>query len=524
MNPLGKTKSAYEAVLYPSGIFPQTHPDRVATIGTLRGMCPASIYCCRVLELACGAGNNLITMASNLPDSEFIGLDLAQRPIASGRALVVGLGLKNVHLQQFDVSEISRERFGQFDYILAHGLYSWVPEPVRERILATCRELLNPHGIAYISYNAQPGNHLHDLARGIMRYHIANFEDPQEKIGQARGILKFLAESRTTPNPYVTGLKAESERVLKYTDEVFFHDDLSEINRPFYFHEFIGDAQRHGLQFVGEASPNELGPRTFVPEVMTKMKELEAGDEIVREQYKDFFLGRAFRETLLCHGELRLAPDFLPEKVWKLYASCDANGIEPEANGSLALFRRHEGSELATNHPLIEAALRYLCVQWPRAVSFGALLDDAQGAIAAPNTVPGGEAESTQLVHALITAYKAGFVELHVVPPRLVNTVNERPTSSKLARFQLLRGESTANQLHRPVKFCDSLSRQLVLLLDGSRDTETIARELAEFVRAGHDEIPGTMSVADPDEFISNAKRKVEEALKTLAKGAMLIA
>ena len=138
--------------------------------------------------------------------------------------------------------------------------------------------------------------------------------------------------------------------------------------------------------------------------------------------------------------------------------------------------------------------------------------------------MPGGETESTQLVHALTTAYKAGFVELHVVPPRLVNRVSERPTSSRLARFQLPVGESTANQLHQPVKFSDSLSRQLVLLLDGSRDKETIARELAEFVRSGHDEIPGSASVADPDEFTSSARRKVEEALKTLAKGAMLIA
>src|SRR5260370_22014321 len=113
-------------------------------VGTLRGMFPASVDCCRVLELACGAGNNLITMAFNLPNSEFIGLDLAQRPIASGQALVDGLGLENVHLQQFDVSEISRERFRQFHYIVAHGLYSWVPEPVRDRILATCPELLTP--------------------------------------------------------------------------------------------------------------------------------------------------------------------------------------------------------------------------------------------------------------------------------------------------------------------------------------------------------------------------------------------
>jgi len=221
--------TAYQKVLYPAGIFPQTHPDRLATIGTLRGMRPVSINCCRVLELACGAGNNLIAMASNLSGSEFVGVDLAKNAIASGQALVAGLGLENIRLHHLDVRHVTRERFDRFDYIIAHGLYSWVPRSVREYILAGCREMLNKQGIAYISYNAQPGNHLRDLSRGIMRYHVAHFKDPKEKIRQARGILKFLAESRVKANPYITALKAEFERVVKYTDEVFFHDDLSEI-------------------------------------------------------------------------------------------------------------------------------------------------------------------------------------------------------------------------------------------------------------------------------------------------------
>src|SRR6478672_4783641 len=174
--------SAYEEVLYPGGIFPQTHPDRLSTIGTLRGMRPASINCCRILELACSSGNNLIAMAANLPGSELVGVDLAKNPIAAGQAVVAGLELKNIRLHHLDVCDLSRARFGQFDYIIAHGLYSSVPAAVREHILVVCSEMLSPQGIAYISYNAQPGNHLRDLSRAIMRYHVAHFEDPKEKI------------------------------------------------------------------------------------------------------------------------------------------------------------------------------------------------------------------------------------------------------------------------------------------------------------------------------------------------------
>ena len=105
------------------------------------------------------------------------------------------LGLSNISLYSMDVCDPAVERFGWFDYIIAHGLYSWVPQLVRERILVICREMLNPQGVAYISYNAYPGNHLRDLVRGMMRFHTAVFKDPAEKVGQARGLLKFLTES-----------------------------------------------------------------------------------------------------------------------------------------------------------------------------------------------------------------------------------------------------------------------------------------------------------------------------------------
>jgi SAM-dependent methyltransferase len=510
--------TAYEEVLYPAGIFPQTHPDRLATIGTLRGMHPASIHNCRVLEMGCGTGNNLIAMASNLSGSEFIGVDLAKNAISSGQALVAGLGLQNIRLHHFDVCHLNQEQFGRFDYIIAHGLYSWVPPSVREHILVACRKMLNSQGIAYISYNAQPGNHLRDLSRSIMRYHVAHFADPKEKIRQARGILKFIAESRLDTNPYVTSVKTEFERVMKYTDEVFFHDDLSEVNQAFYFQEFITAAQWHGLQFLGEASPNELGPRNFVPEVLTRLGELQDGNETVREQYKDFFLGRAFRETLLCHEDLRLAPDFLSERVSELYCSCDAVPIEVQDDDQAILFRRHEGSEVPIRHPQIAAALKYLCAQWPCAV----LLEAVPDVVGFEPAV--GALENMSVLQALTTLYKAGFVELHIAPPLVANTVSERPISSSLARFQLQRGEFTSNQLHQPVKFADPLSRQLVLLLDGSRDNERIAYELTDFVKSKQSETQKNRPITDIGEFANSAKQKVAEGLVTLARGAMLVA
>src|SRR5262249_26620757 len=147
---------AYDEVVYPSYVYSQTHPDRLATIATLLGMNPTSVESCRVLELGCGAGGNLIPMAFDLSESGFVGIDLAGSAISQGRELIKALGLKNISLQQADLMDLSSE-LGKFDYIIAHGLFSWVPEVVRDRILAICRAHLAPEGVAYISYNAYPG-------------------------------------------------------------------------------------------------------------------------------------------------------------------------------------------------------------------------------------------------------------------------------------------------------------------------------------------------------------------------------
>src|SRR4051794_15066241 len=129
----------YDDVPYPSVPFPQTHPDRLATLATLFGMRTAPVEQCRVLELGCGDGANLIPMALVMPESHFLGLDLAGAPIGRGRETIEALGLRNVELRQEDLRAFATNVDGEqepFDFIVAHGVYSWVPEDVREALLS----------------------------------------------------------------------------------------------------------------------------------------------------------------------------------------------------------------------------------------------------------------------------------------------------------------------------------------------------------------------------------------------------
>ncbi len=517
----GGARSPYDEVLYPVTTFPQTHPNRLGTVAFLRGMQPAPVRHCRVLELGCGVGSNIIGMAFQSPDSEFIGLDLAQRPIASGRDFVKGLGLKNVTLHSMDICAPDTNQLGRFDYIIAHGVYSWVPEPVRERILLICREMLNPQGVAYISYNAYPGNHLRDLVRGMMRFHIARFEDPIDKVGQARGLLKFLANSSPKLDYYIAAIRSQFERTQKCADEAFFHDDLNEVNQPFYFHEFISAAERHGLQFLGEARANDLEAGKFTPQVAQRMNELGGAPEIVREQYKDFIRGCAFRETLLCRWELEIAPDLLVERVPKLYASCDATPKDEQKDPSdqPTLFRRKDGLEMQATHPLIGAALKCLVSEWPAVVSFDALLDSARTA-----TSGNLDNEIEILANTLTSAYRIGFVELHISPPELMNKVSERPSVSTLVRYQLERGEWAVNQSHVLIKFPDSLSRKLVQLLDGTRDQEMLRRDLLDYVQSGQGRVlENGVQIENLAEVEALLERRVREGLESLAREGMLV-
>ena len=524
--PSGHSISPYDEVLYPSRTLPQTHPSRLATVAFLRGMQPASVARCRVLELGCGTAANLIPMAFHHPESEFVGLDLAERPIALGRNTISDLALRNITLHLLDLREANPEQLGYFDFIIAHGVYSWVPAPVRECILAICQKMLNPQGVAYVSYNAYPGNHFRDLARGMMRFHVSGFETPADKIGQARGLLKFLSESKTERDYYLNVIRAEFERLIKYSDCGFFHDDLNEINQPFYFHEFIANARRHRLQFVGEAVPNQLNPEELSPSVAAKMNELEKGDEIVREQFKDFIQGTAFRQTLLCHAELELAPRLLADRVRCLYAKCDAVRLETsESEGPLkAVFRHASGTEVAVAHPLVARALSYICSQYPRSVSFDELLETAHCANGSECGASDQGNEAAILEGTLGQLYQQGFLPLSICPTKVVNRVSERPAASQLARFQLQSGQLATNPLHMSFHFPDPFARQLLLLLDGTRDRETLIRDLVEFSRSTEGGIAENgIAVRGLEQLSSAVERRLPSGLQSLAHEGMLV-
>src|SRR5262245_8797368 len=277
----------YDLVPYESHPFSQTHPSRLATVGILFGMRPAAIHKCRVLELGCAAGGNLIPMAVQLPDSQFIGVDLSIKEVEEGRKTIAELGLPNIELRHASIMEVD-ESYGRFDYILSHGVFSWVPTEVQEAMFEILARNLYPQGIAYLSYNTYPGWFMRGLIREMMRYHAANFTTPTIRTRQARGLLDFLASSVAQDgSAYSTLLRQEVEVLRHHADYYLFHEHLEEVNAPLFFHQFFERASTHQLQYLGEATVRSMMVTTL-PEGVEKALRVMATDQIQLEQYMDF--------------------------------------------------------------------------------------------------------------------------------------------------------------------------------------------------------------------------------------------
>src|SRR4051794_33293869 len=147
----------YDSVRYSNYPYGQTHPDRLATVAILYGLHPPDPFTARVLEIGCGAGGNLIAMAAATPGVNALGVDLAAEAIAEGQRSIAEIGLRNVELRHGDVRAVTD--LGMFDFVIAHGVYSWIPPDARDALLATIRTHLAPNGIGYVSFNAEPGGY-----------------------------------------------------------------------------------------------------------------------------------------------------------------------------------------------------------------------------------------------------------------------------------------------------------------------------------------------------------------------------
>jgi methyltransferase-like protein/2-polyprenyl-3-methyl-5-hydroxy-6-metoxy-1,4-benzoquinol methylase len=514
----------YDEVPYPGYVHSQTHPDRLAVIGTLLGMRPAPVTNCRVLELGCGEGANLIPMAASLSESEFVGVDRASSSLKKGEAVVRYLGLENISLRQLDLMEVQAD-LGDFDYIIAHGVYAWVPDQVKNKILSICKSHLKPHGIAYISYNAYPGGHLTDMMRNMLLFHLRNVSEPKQRMKQSIAFLKFLTESQPETNAYSQLLKDELKETLDGDPALLYHDRIGAINTPTYFFQFINHAAQHELQFLSEADFFECQYHIYPAETVKLLERLAQESVILKEQYLDFLKCRRFRQTLLCHSKLKLNSEGDSQPIADMFVAACAKPANSEVDfrpGVVVQFVGPRGAKVSTDYPVAKAALVHLADVYPRTVAFPKLLETARGRAGKIGDEEQHD-EREALLAILLSIYGTGLVELYPRAADYVSEVSERPLASPLARFQIERDSLVTNLRHISVDVTDEIGRQLLRLLDGTRDLEMLTQDLTAAVISAKGLLDSDgLPVRDHVRARAMVTKDLELNLQKLAKLALL--
>lgn len=511
------TTFSYDDVPYPSYTFPQTHPDRLATLATFYGIDVALPANCRVLELGCGDGTNLISMAYSLPSSRFVGIDLSEVHIHDAKLTAETLGLSNVEFRQEDVMKLDTAELGEFDFIVAHGLYSWVPEFVRESVLNIYKECLSSNGIGYISFNAYPGCHIRDMTRGMMQFHARKIANPIEKVEQGKLLLRFIADAVENDTIYQSTIKLEIEQIEERSPQNIFHDDFSDVNQPFYFYEFIEQIGSNGLQYLADSDPTSTTMGELPREIRNSLEALDH-DLVQREQFMDFIKCRRFRSSLICKNGVKVDRNPQPSVLGQMLI---ASHVESEASLATIIdttpvrFVGPKGASLEINHPLTKAALFYLKNVWSRSTAFPDLIKEARKMLGEfdDNTF---NAESERTAAFLIQLYGAGFVKLHRHTPDFAYEVSEFPTASAFARWQISRGSksvTTLSGLNLEPEF--EAVRTLISLLDGTRDKNALFSEMKELF-----EVPEEQRKALEDQL----PHMIDSNLTKLSESGLLIA
>jgi len=469
----------YDAVPYEDCPLTESHPDYLSVIGQLFGVPAALPDQCRVLELGCASGGNLIPMAFYWPESTYIGVELSEKQAAEGTRLIDELKLKNISILQGDILSLDEE-LGTFDYIIVHGVYSWVPDNVREHLVKLCHQHLKPNGIAYISYNTFPGWHLRMPIRDMMLYHSRNAKSPQEKLSQSIEMLRIMAAGLPDSSSLSESwLKQEVIQLLKRSPSYIMHDYLEDNNSPVYFHEFMNHLSRYQLQYMADADLY-----TMLGSTLTEAAEAELDkiDELVDyEQYLDFFYVRYFRTSLLCHDHVEINRDLDLERLhqYQFYAKLTCQQDIDLYSTDAQEFTDQSGMRFDIAHPMTKAALVELSYKYPNSFSWPELLSRARAVLEKVGSTF-ADADSDALLGELFNLYVSKGLKLSITKREFRSDFSEYPRANILARIYGQHNRCCIASVHHASLQLDSLEQFMLSLLDGSNSLDDIQRAVAD--------------------------------------------
>ena len=297
-------QTIYKELGYKSYPFPFTTPAYLEAYGTLVGLKPPTAKTARVLELGATYGGNIISQAVHNPEATFIGIELSQDQVEKGNKIISDAKLDNVSLLQGDILNFD-ESLGNFDYIIAHGFYSWISDEMKDKLLDIISHHLADNGIAYVSYNTYPGWHTMEEVRQLMLFANRGYDELTHKEKVLRG--KTVGSLVGSQILNYDNLKERNSKflgalrsVMQKDDYYVGHDHLEPHNDPCYFYQFNEHLKVHNLAYVCDADLTLSMVRTYDESIADKLEKLAPNSQADQEQYLDFMLDTTFRKSIIC--------------------------------------------------------------------------------------------------------------------------------------------------------------------------------------------------------------------------------
>ncbi|MFO7541533.1 MAG: methyltransferase domain-containing protein [Thiobacillus sp.] len=483
------TLSSYDDLPYDSLPLPETQPDVLAAIARLHGFDAPDPCRARILELGCAQGGNLIPLACRWPESECVGVELSRVQAEAGAAFIARLGVRNVRILHGDLAALPDD-LGEFDFIIAHGVLSWVPPAVQQALFDACRRHLSAQGMAYLSFNVTAGwAGLQPLRAALIERTTAGLPAPERYRQALRVLVELEAEWRAP------ALLKEIAYLKSAAPSYLFHEYLADFNLPMTFGEFASQLDAHDLRYVGEA-----GPRRAVVELEDAWglaPEGMAGRWLDAEAALDDAHATRFRRALIARAD---APCAQPPQARELsglafYADLRSDDELDLENASEQHFVSPAGRVLPVAEPALKAALMALSAAYPGALAYPDLL-------AAVGQVRAGFGIAAPIDETAFRDALFQQVMVHGVMPSInvdapAAEPGERPRAQDLARAQAASpGWAVTGARHVELEL-DAPARILLGRLDGSRTID----ELTDIMQAALGEAGEGVSLAVASEL-----------------------
>ncbi len=517
--------NSYDRLPYPSYPYPLTHPDHLAMMATLLALDPPRDRY-RVLELGCATGGNLIPMAVHRPDCQFVGIDYSTRQIEVGQQLIAELGLSNIDLHARSIMDVNAGD-GLFDYILCHGVYSWVSSDIQAKILRICQEQLTPSGVAIISFNTHPGWRQRSALRDMMRFHVerSQVDSPSEEVQQARQLLSFLVQANEGSDAsYPTMLREQHTSLQQHTDSYIYHEYLEEHNEPIWFLDFCERLQHHQLRFLADAEFQSMVSATRLPPELQQSLEAIAPDLLAKEQYMDFVRNRSFRQTLVCHAHCQPNYAVSGDRLESLFVASSGTIVQ-QAQSSPDEWTLVQGP-LTFRTPVraTQLAFEILTDHWPARMAVADLIEQVTERLG--HTDPSSKAACRSLLlKALLSAFASSQGQvLELSSGGLAATGLDEPLRvSPLVRQQLAHNLVVVSRRHTVVPITP-IDRRILPQLDGQTSHAAILAELVRQYTIGDLTIHDAQDqpITDPPTVHLLLEQLLQDRLKFYCRSALI--